>query len=172
MSQVKTNNFSPSADDSLDTIAVPRAIVKYNGTVTAVFPRILKSTCPITVKDFPFDQQVMIPTLYIRAKNTQKNFGIIHIDFITLMLITIIKFLYQITFQGLRTSIRILSIRHLTHGRSSVVNKRYLKTRTYEISGKWRMVNRRYTSRVWKRVPCFLQHNRVCADVLQVGAPS
>eukprot|EP00795_Rhopilema_esculentum_P011245 gene11245-21434_t len=47
-----------NADDSLDTIAVPRAIVKYNGTVTAVFPRILKSTCPITVKDFPFDQQV------------------------------------------------------------------------------------------------------------------
>ena len=47
-----------SADDTLDQVAVPRATVRYDGSVKAVFPKILKSTCEIKVKDFPFDQQV------------------------------------------------------------------------------------------------------------------
>ena len=56
--------YSRSADDSLDTIAVPRAVIRYNGTVTALLPRILKSTCAINVKDFPFDKQVGFSVYY------------------------------------------------------------------------------------------------------------
>eukprot|EP00794_Sanderia_malayensis_P018037 gene18037-19844_t len=47
-----------NADDSLDSVAIPKATVRYDGSIFAVMPRILKSTCKIRVKDFPFDRQI------------------------------------------------------------------------------------------------------------------
>jgi hypothetical protein len=46
-----------SAGDTFDVISKVNAVVSSNGEVSFLPPGMFKSTCPIKIDDFPFDEQ-------------------------------------------------------------------------------------------------------------------
>lgn len=46
-----------SADDSFDATSKVNAVLHYTGEVNYLPPGMFKSTCPIKIDDFPFDEQ-------------------------------------------------------------------------------------------------------------------
>lgn len=46
-----------SADDTFDVTAKVNAVLSYTGEVNYLPPGMFKSTCPIKIDDFPFDEQ-------------------------------------------------------------------------------------------------------------------
>jgi hypothetical protein len=46
-----------SAGESFDTISKVNAVVSYTGEIKYVPPGMFKSTCPMVIEDFPFDEQ-------------------------------------------------------------------------------------------------------------------